>query len=405
MSNEWTPEGKAYVKYYGKYKVRAYKTVKHAGGREYPKYRARVPASFERKNGIMKPVTTEKTADTLEELDHKLRYLFRLDGFEPATSRPGLTIAEYAAEYYDNNHIIWAPATQKDYRRTIEKLIVPGIGDIEVARLTGSDCDRFLLGLLGEGCPLTTLHKCKSLLRGIMESACSDRLASRQVVKTRLPKPVSAPRPFLESDEIPVFRALAAETQFADLYEFLMYTGARPSEGIGMTWDRVDEVNLEVLIDRQWQDGGFAPTKTRKTRTVWEIDGDFALVIECARQHQEEQKRAAGDRWNNRHNLMFTNNTGGAIDYNTAEEVFTWIRDQMGIERLTMHSMRHTYATHTYARTGDIDIVRRNLGHDKYETTLIYIGTLLESRRKYRSNMDGYWNSFKRVEEDADDKV
>lgn len=59
-----------------------------------------------------------------------------------------------------------------------------------------------------------------------------------------------------------------------------------------------------------------------------------------------------------------------------------------------MRGLRHTYATHTsYARSGRIDMVKENLGHEKYETTEIYIGTLEQSRNEYRKCMNGHWKS------------
>ena len=48
----------------------------------------------------------------------------------------------------------------------------------------------------------------------------------------------------------------------------------------------------------------------------------------------------------------------------------------------------------THARSGRIDMVKENLGHEKYETTEIYIGTLEQSRDKYRKCMNGHWKSF-----------
>ena len=49
-----------------------------------------------------------------------------------------------------------------------------------------------------------------------------------------------------------------------------------------------------------------------------------------------------------------------------------------GICGKTVHSLRHTYATHLYAACGkDVSFVSRQLGHRDTRTTIIYIGTIL----------------------------
>jgi integrase/recombinase XerC len=60
-----------------------------------------------------------------------------------------------------------------------------------------------------------------------------------------------------------------------------------------------------------------------------------------------------------------------------------WLRDA-GIDKpLTPHSLRHTFATRLYARTNDLLVVQRALGHRQIATTEIYThlvdGTLEEA--------------------------
>ena len=49
-----------------------------------------------------------------------------------------------------------------------------------------------------------------------------------------------------------------------------------------------------------------------------------------------------------------------------------WVKDA-GIDRpVTVHSLRHTFATRLYEKTGDLYLVQRALGHRNITTTEVY---------------------------------
>jgi integrase/recombinase XerC len=59
-----------------------------------------------------------------------------------------------------------------------------------------------------------------------------------------------------------------------------------------------------------------------------------------------------------------------------------WLR-QVGISRpFSVHSLRHTFATRLYQRTGDLYLVQRALGHRQITTTEIYARVSDDSLRQ-----------------------
>ena len=352
----------------------------------------------------MEAVPLQVYGNTLDELEHQIRCIMRLDGFEDRSAAPGMQVGTYALQWYDMQKRRWKEKTRENYKCIVEKLIVPGIGHMEVSKLTGSDCDSFLLDI-EEASGSGKARKVKSILKGIMQSAVRDRLRRYDPVCTKLGREEGRKRPFLETDQIgPFLEAAENHTGYRLLYEFLLCTGCRPAEGAGMTWDRIDEDNLEIFVDRQLQRGEFTSTKTSKSREVWAIDEEMFRDLICrARKHQEAQKEAAGEKWSNPLNLVFTDDFGGALAYRDLREGMVAIREVMGIDRLTMYSLRHTYASHTYAELRDLDIVGMNMGHERKETTLIYVDVLREDKERYRERMSGYWGKFIKGTDDEDD--
>jgi len=70
---------------------------------------------------------------------------------------------------------------------------------------------------------------------------------------------------------------------------------------------------------------------------------------------------------------LFISNRGERLcGRQVARRVSYWLNATGINKKLSPHSLRHTFATHLYSRTGDILIVQRALGHRDLSTTLIY---------------------------------
>lgn len=57
-------------------------------------------------------------------------------------------------------------------------------------------------------------------------------------------------------------------------------------------------------------------------------------------------------------------------------------------KRLGTHSLRHSYATHLLQATGNLELVRKTLGHNSLETTQIYLHVAKGDLQKTRSPLD-----------------
>jgi site-specific recombinase XerD len=58
-----------------------------------------------------------------------------------------------------------------------------------------------------------------------------------------------------------------------------------------------------------------------------------------------------------------------------------WV-EKAGIRRASPHSLRHTFATKLYKRTGDVLLVREALCHRSISSTLIYARVDAERLRR-----------------------
>lgn len=85
----------------------------------------------------------------------------------------------------------------------------------------------------------------------------------------------------------------------------------------------------------------------------------------------------------NKSEYAFKSNKGKSyISAKSYSEFLTDVAKDLGIEHIGGHSMRKTYAMRLYAATGDLEYVRKCLGHKSIETTKLYLGFTKQDREK-----------------------
>ncbi len=55
---------------------------------------------------------------------------------------------------------------------------------------------------------------------------------------------------------------------------------------------------------------------------------------------------------------------------------------EVGVQAASVHTLRHTMATHHVARGTDLKTVQETLGHASLETTTIYVSLAKKAQRK-----------------------
>lgn len=81
---------------------------------------------------------------------------------------------------------------------------------------------------------------------------------------------------------------------------------------------------------------------------------------------------------------MFINSAGNRINAAKAQQIFTKLMQKAGLANtgLTLHSLRHSYATYLVKSGTDISKVQKLLGHEDIGTTIVYTHTNVEDLRE-----------------------
>lgn len=155
-----------------------------------------------------------------------------------------------------------------------------------------------------------------------------------------------------------------------DIIRFALNTGLRIGEIFGLRWPDVDlEKNLLNV---------FAP-KTQKTRVV-PINGQARKVLEYW---------ALGKR----SEFVFYNPETGKpfVDLKAG---FALACEKAGVEGVTWHTLRHTFASRLVNRGVDIVTVQQLLGHSSITVTMRYTHTNLDSKRTAVAKLEGFGDNL-----------
>jgi len=105
--------------------------------------------------------------------------------------------------------------------------------------------------------------------------------------------------------------------------------------------------------------------KGQKDRILW-LDADMLSLMQLWRERRESKGVSS--------EFYFTTLQGEALDTRYIRAMIARYKQRAGIERkCSPHTLRHTFATELLKETGNIEIVRRALGHSDISTTGIYL--------------------------------
>lgn len=194
--------------------------------------------------------------------------------------------------------------------------------------------------------------------------------------KALQPEQLKAVLAALEGEPLP-FRALIT---------FFISTGCRRGEALALTWDKVDFVRREVLINQSMiylpetgiQSG---PTKTDNSRRVALPDETIELLRNLWAEQAKNRLRL-GDLWED-NNLVFPRWNGKPMNPGNVNLELTAFCDRHGLPHINPHLFRHSAASVLLSNGVDVLTVAGMLGHSDVSTTLdTYAHAIDEARHK-----------------------
>lgn len=282
------------------------------------------------------------------------------------------------------------PYTMDAYQRVCCNYLKPALGAVRLSSLTAPQIQRFYNSLLIEKklSPKTVRNIHGIFHRAMNQAMKLGMVRSNPTELCDLPRARRKEIRPMEQDKIELFLAAIKGTKYELLYQITLFTGMRQGEVLGLTWDCVDFDHNTLYINKQLQrtnkvggDYTLVPTKNGRSRIITAAPS-VMLLLKKQRSHQAQAQLLAGGEWDNRWNLVFTNELGGHLTHFTVYRHFKKAVTSIGMEEERFHDLRHSYAVAAIESGDDIKTVQSNLGHATASFTLDVYGHVSQKMRQ-----------------------
>jgi integrase len=262
-----------------------------------------------------------------------------------------------------------AEQTKQKHEIAVRRHLVPGLGRVQLAKLTPAHVQRWIREELEAGKRPPAVQMAHGTLRLALEQAVLWGLVPRNVAGL-----VKAPayvrperRPFTGDEQAAILHAARSDRLFM-LVVLAQATGFRQSELLGIRWSDLDLDRRVLHLRKQLgRDGVLRSPKTAAGRRAVPLPSG---VVEALRSHREEQdqERMAAAVWED-HDLVLCTQTGRPLSQRNAHRSWARILARAGVEHRGIHHMRHAYVT-MLAEEGVHERVAQQLaGHADSRTT------------------------------------
>jgi integrase len=279
----------------------------------------------------------------------------------------GPLFSEQSKKWLDLIGLTRKASTHERYWQVTRDFITPRFGKRPISDISKKDIRDFFVDLAKKGHSRDQLDIIRACLRGPLEQAFADGvidlnptdrvLRSLHLDRNRMLVQV------LDAREQIVFldTAKATDPEMHPFFLFLLRTGVRLGEGLGIQWQDIDFEKGLVWIRRTYRRGIFTLPKTGRPRPV-QLSGETVRTLQALRL----VRGGIEDRF------VFAVDAEGMTPYhqNSVRNRFKAILKKAGLRRETrIHTLRHCYVTNRLSLGHPIEQVSKEAGHSSVEIT------------------------------------
>ncbi|MEW6338257.1 MAG: tyrosine-type recombinase/integrase [Acidobacteriota bacterium] len=318
----------------------------------------------------------------------------------------GITVAEYLAHWLQEKAESCASTTAQNYRWTLERYVLPGIGKRRVQRVTPLEIDALLQDLAsgraawlrppadespaaaarrrrrdpeGKVGPRTVRYV-RALLHTAFARAVEWEVLQRNPVLmpkgTRSRKGAAPPRVW-SLEEVRSFAQVARGSRYAAAYYLALVEGLRRGELLGLRLSDLDGETGTLRIERQIVvlagRPAERPPKTDNARRIVHLPPSaIAALIERRGdvEHEQEQAEKAGVWKGGTDPYFFGTHYGTPTNPRSLLRDFRAITLRAGVPPIRFHDLRHTHASLALAQRESPASLAARLGHHSPAFTL-----------------------------------
>lgn len=331
-----------------------------------------------------KSITSKSQKDVIARLKVALA---EIDGGLPLLTNENPTVAEWMPtwmkEYAINN---LRDGTYENYEHQIKDHIIPLIGHIKMKDLAGTHIQTMYNVLQrpknenGHGIAASTIAKIKNILSGAVKQAIVNRIMRiNPLLEATAPKVEDPDIRIMTKAEQQQFLAVLPFFNSGNMFAVALATGMRIGELCALDIKDIDREHKLIDITktagrRKDKHTGevsikIGPPKTKHSIRKIPLLPSVEVMLDRQAQLVSELREKAGGKWND-NTLVFPTDEGNIHDLSGLRSSMGRVLKRAGLPHMTIHALRHTYATTVLNAGVAAQNVAKLLGHKDGATTL-----------------------------------
>lgn len=311
------------------------------------------------------------------------------------------TLNNYFNHYIDLKSGHTKQSTLAQYKSVYKVHIKPYIGEYKLKTINKQVCLNLRKQLQKNDISCSRINEVYKLLGAIFTMAVEDDLIIKSPIQGI--KPLKNDNKEKASETI--HRALTEEEQKAftdglkaygiwyyELFALLLLTGLRINEALALTWSDIDYKNNVITItktraiDLDYQIIITSPKSATSNRTI-PMNDNIKRILKMQRKKLNTlaSYKAIGE------NVFYSVNgivpREDAVNYQIESTLNRLAKDNIIIERFTVHALRDTFATRFIEQGGTMQTLKTILGHSSLKLTMDLYAHVLPNTKQKEMNM------------------
>lgn len=267
------------------------------------------------------------------------------------------------------------PNTVRNYSERYERNIRGVIGSKLLTEIKPVHCQKIFSNMAEEGYKTTTIYQTRITLFNMLEFAKENDVLivnpCKKSLKSNMGKP-SEKKEALTIDVQKKFLGAVVGYSYENQYRFVLQTGLRTGEMIGLKWSDIDFKNRTMKIERtmeyrykvgEWRIG---PPKSQAGYRTVPLTEEAVRILENQRKKNQSLKIIPME-WKD---FVFLCRKGTPVKNSTYDTGLFKYCDRAGIPRFSMHVLRHTFATRCIEAGMKPKTLQKILGHSNIGITM-----------------------------------